>query len=111
MSNLDRFTIDLLSNDDVIDVDQDPLGKAARRVARDGWTEVWARPLGDGGTAVGLFNRGPVAAKVSARWADVGVSGRRPVRDLWRQKDLGAFEDAFTATVPRHGAVLVRVGK
>ncbi|HET7619598.1 MAG TPA: NPCBM/NEW2 domain-containing protein, partial [Vicinamibacterales bacterium] len=62
MSNLDQFTIDLLSNDEVIAVDQDPLGKAARRVSRDGWTEVWARPLEDGSTAVGLFNRGPVAA-------------------------------------------------
>ncbi|HET7620054.1 MAG TPA: hypothetical protein VFK20_16220, partial [Vicinamibacterales bacterium] len=111
MSHLDQFTIDLLSNDEVIAVDQDPLGKAARRVSRDGWTEVWARPLEDGSAAVGLFNRGPVAAKVSARWADVGISGRRPVRDLWRQKDLGAFDGAFSATVPRHGAVLVRVGR
>jgi hypothetical protein len=48
---------------------------------------------------------------VSARWADVGVSGSRPVRDLWQQKDVWSFDDAFTATVTRHGAVLVRVGR
>src|SRR5205807_9101471 len=61
MSQIDPFTIDLLGNREVLAVDQDPLGKAARRVWRDADREIWARPLSDGTTAVGLFNRAPVA--------------------------------------------------
>ena len=111
MSQLDPFTTALLSNDEVLAVDQDALGKPAGRKAKDGMLEVWARPLSDGTVAVGLFNRGGAPAEVTARWADVGVQGEQPVRDLWRQKDLGDFTDSFKATVPRHGAVLVKVGK
>jgi alpha-galactosidase len=111
MSALDQFTTDVLSNDDVLAVNQDPLGHAARRIARDGWMEVWARPLADGTMAVALFNRGIAAAPVSATWSDLGLSGRQPVRDLWQQRDLPEASDRFTSTVPRHGTVFVRIGK
>ena len=70
---------------------------------------MWAKELEDGSLAVGLFNRGEIAAKVKARWEDLGLAGRRAVRDLWRQKDLGTVTDELTATVARHGAVLVRL--
>ena len=63
----------------------------------------------DGSKAVGLFNRGEGLAAVTAQWSDLGVQGRQIVRDLWRQKDLGVIEDAFTAYVARHGVVLVRM--
>jgi alpha-galactosidase len=72
--------------------------------------EVWARPLADGTKAVALFNRGLQAASVTARWSDIGVSGPQVVRDLWQQRDLGTFSDRFSATVPAHGALLVKVG-
>jgi alpha-galactosidase len=61
--------------------------------------------------AVGLFNRGISAAPVSAKWSDLGLTGRQPVRDLWQQKDLPASADTLTLTVPRHGVVLVRIGQ
>jgi alpha-galactosidase len=109
ITRLDEFTLGLLCNDEVIDVDQDPLGKPGRRVAKTGTLEVWAREMEDGSLAVGLFNRGDAEAVVSARWADLGVSGRRRVRDLWRQKDLGVFGDRFPATVAPHGVVLTRL--
>jgi alpha-galactosidase len=111
LSRLDPFTTALLTNDEVLDVDLDPLGRAGGRVWKAGKLEVWARPLADGTTAVALFNRGLRPAPVTARWADVGVRGRQPVRDLWRRRDLGAFAGGFTATVPRHGAVLLKVGR
>jgi alpha-galactosidase len=111
MSALDKFTTDLLGNDEVLAVNQDPAAKTAGRVSRDGALEVWARSLSDGSTAVGLFNRSPFAASVTAKWSDVGLSGSLPVRDLWQHKDLGKFADAFTTTVPRHGAVMVKIGK
>src|ERR1019366_3407230 len=96
---------------EVLDVSQDPLGKPGRRMAIDDTLEVWARDLEDGSKAVGLFNRGDMAATVVAKWTDLGLNGTRAVRDLWRQKDLGHFKEEFKATVPRHGVVLVRVSR
>jgi alpha-galactosidase len=109
--NMDQFTLDVLSNDEVIAVDQDPLGKAAGRVAQDGDLEVWARPLADGTKAVGLFNRSSSKAKVTVRWSDIGVTGPQPVRDLWQHKDLGFFDGSFSAEVLPHAAWMIRVGK
>jgi alpha-galactosidase len=111
LSKLDDFTLALLTNDEVIDVDQDPLGRAAHRVWSDARREIWARPLHDGTFAVGLFNRGLAPAEVTVGWSQIGLSGRQTVRDLWRRADLGAFADKFSATVPRHGAVFLKIGK
>lgn len=111
MTQLDKFTLSLLTNDEVLEVNQDPLGKPAGRKARVGDSEVWARPLSDGTMAVGLFNRGWDTAKVTARWKDLGLKGTQPVRNLWLHKNLGRAKDAFTAAVPPHGCVLVKIGK
>ncbi len=109
MAQLDEFTLSLLTNDEVLDVNQDPLGRQAAPVAKDGKLEVWAKDMEDGSKTVGLFNRGEGEAKVTARWSDLGLSGSHRVRDLWRQKDVGNVSDVFEAGVPRHGVVLVRV--
>ena len=109
MTKIDPFTLSLLSNDEVIAIDQDPLGKAARRVAKQGPGEVWARDLEDGSKAVGLFNRGGQPMDVSFDWAALGLSGKQVARDLWRQKELGGFDGKFTASVPTHGVVLIKL--
>lgn len=93
----------------MLDVDQDPLGKPAARVAKDGDAEVWAKPLFDGSLAVGLFNRGPRARTVVAEWKALGLDGPREVVDLWRQASTGVVDARFAAEVPRHGVVLVRL--
>ncbi len=111
LSKLDDFTLSLLTNDEVIDVDQDPLGKAAHRVWSDARREIWARPLSDGTLAVGLFNRGLTAAPVTVQWSHLGLSGSLPVRDLWLRQDLGNQDTQFSATVPRHGVVFIKIGK
>ncbi len=111
MTKLDDFTLNLLTNDEVLDVSQDPLGHQAARIAKDGSLEIWAKDLEDGSKAVGLFNRGEDTATVTAKWADLGLKGKRIVRDLWRQQDLGKYEGEFKASVPRHGVVLVRLRK
>jgi len=98
-----------LGNDEVLAVDQDPLGREATTVAKNGQTRVYAKDLADGSKAVGLFNLGEAATQVTVNGSDLGLMGRWNVRDLWRQKDLGQFKDSFSATVPRHGVVLVRV--
>ena len=109
MTQLDDFTLSLLTNDEVLDVSQDPLGKQAGRVSKDGDLEVWAKELEDGSVAVGLFNRGRWKSEVTARWADLGIEGEHVVRDLWRQKDLGTYDREFKTAVPRHGVVLVKI--
>jgi alpha-galactosidase len=110
LSKLDDWTTSILGNREMLGVNQDALGKAASRKMSDGWVEVWARPLEDGTIAVGLFNRGPEAASIAALWKDLDLTGSQPVRDLWQQKDLGRFSTQFSATVPRHGVVFVKVG-
>jgi alpha-galactosidase len=113
MTTLDDFTLSLLTNDEVLDVDQDPLGKQAARVSKGGGPsgelEVWARPLQGGAQAVGLFNRGLVPARVAVKWSELGASGPQRVRDLWRQLDLGTFHDELAVLVPAHGVLLVRL--
>jgi alpha-galactosidase len=68
-----------------------------------------AKDLEDGSKAVGLFNPGDSTAsqKVVLHWSDLGITGKYMVRDLWRQKDLGVFENEFAADVRKHGVVLV----
>jgi alpha-galactosidase len=111
LSKIDEWTTNILGNREVLAVNQDVLGKPAGRKMSDGWVEVWARPLEDGTMAVGLFNRSPEAATVTAKFSDLGLSGSQPVRDLWLHKDLARVQNEFSATVPRHGAVLVKIGQ
>lgn len=123
LSKIDDFTMSLLTNDEVLAIDQDPLGEQARRVSKENGEEVWAKRLEDGSVAVGMFFVGedtgdPVnsfpweersTAKVIARASDFGIKGKFAVRDLWRQQDLGVYEDAFASNVPYHGVVLVKL--
>jgi alpha-galactosidase len=109
MTKLDEFTLNLLTNDEVLDVSQDPLGRQAGRIAKNGDLEIWAKDLEDGSKAVGLFNRGEDQASMTLKWSDLGLTGKHAVRDLWRQQDLGGFADQFQTEVSRHGVVLVKV--
>jgi len=109
MTRLDDFTLGLLTNDEVLEVSQDSLGRQAARVSKDGSLEVWAKDLEDGAKAVGLFNRGDDAATVTARWSELGLAGKQTIRDLWRQQDLQTSTGEFQTSVPRHGVVLVKI--
>jgi alpha-galactosidase len=109
MTRLDDFTLNLLTNDQVLDVSQDPLGRQAGRLAKDGPLEICAKGLEDGPKAVGLSNRGEDESAMTLQWSDLGVSGLQRVRDLWRQQDLGKFTGQFHTTIPRHGVVLLKV--
>jgi len=109
ITRLDEFTLSLLTNDEIIEVNQDPLGKPGWRVTKQNSIEVWKRLLEDGSIAVGLFNRGEKETSITASWSDLGITGKQKVRDLWRQKDLGSFKGKFSSTVGRHGVVMVRI--
>ena len=109
MAKLDPFTLNVLCNAEVIEIDQDPLGKQAKIIRQTEQELVMAKPLDDGSLAVGLFNLGEIEKEITLDWSDLGISGGQIVRDLWRQKDIGPFDRQYTATVPRHGVVLVRI--
>ena len=99
IERLDPFTLSLLSNDEVLEINQDPLGKQARPVKAAGG-EALVKELEDGSKAVGLFNPGSELAKVSIDWSTLGLKGKQQVRDLWRQKDLGIHTAGFTRRGP-----------
>ena len=104
----DDFTIALLSNDDVIEVNQDALGKPARRVLKTDSYQVWVKSLEDGTRAVGIFNMQSEPQAITVKWSDLNIRGGI-VRDLWRQKDLGRYESEFTTRVAPHCVTLVRI--
>jgi len=97
----------LLTNRAVIAVDQDARGVQGQAARREGSTEVWKKPLADGGVAVALFNRGETATTIALAPADAGFTTLEAVRDLWADADLGASPPAFV--VPPQGAVLLQV--
>ena len=107
----DAWTLSLLTNPEVLAVDQDSAGNAARRILHDDVSEVWERTLSDGSIAVGLFNVDGLDGSVSVPLQDLGLSGRYTGRDLWLRKDLGVVPDTLTMSVPAHSAVLIRLKK
>ena len=109
LTQMDPFTLNLLENDEVLAVNQDALGRQGTCVARGDSFRVYKKELEDGSIALGLFNLGDATATVTAQWSDLGVHGKRMVRDLWRQKDLGKYNDAFSMPVAAHGAELVKI--
>ena len=101
--------LSILTNPEIIGVDQDPAGIQGLRIAEQGPLEIWMKPLADGSKAIGLFNRGEDAAPITLHFKDAGVSDSVAVRDLWARKDLGTFKDSFTAEVARRGVVMIRI--
>ena len=102
---------EILTNKEVIAVDQDRLGRQGRRVRKDGDLEVWARPLEGGNRAVILLNRGTTEKSITVNWLDLDYPSQTTaeVRDLWQKKNLGKFQEKFSAQVPPHSAVMVTV--
>ncbi|HEX5216265.1 MAG TPA: NPCBM/NEW2 domain-containing protein [Vicinamibacterales bacterium] len=111
MAQFDKWTTDLMTNHEVLAIQQDMLGRGATRVYQRERLELWARPLADGTMAIGLFNRGLQPAKMTATWKEIGLTGSQTVRDVWLHKDLGAFAAEFSDTVPAHGVVMVKIGQ
>lgn len=109
LTQMSSETLSILTNPEVISVDQDPGGVQGHRVWEEGPLEVWMKPLADGSKAVGLFNREQSAIKMTVRFSDIGVNRNAEVRDLWARKDLGTFGKNFSVDVPEHGAVLISI--
>ena len=111
LRHMDADTIAILTNKEVIAIDQDPLGKEASRVRKDGDKEVWARELAGGNRAVALLNRAATPQEITVKWEDIGYPAHfsAALHDVWQHKDLGTMTGSFTATVASHAAVIVTV--
>jgi len=109
IDQLDPFTLNLLTNDEVLEVNQDPLCVQATRVAKYGPIEIWAKPQEDGSQAVGIFNFGFEEAEFALKLADLKIHGPCTVRDLWRQQNLGTLQHTFPTKIGRHGVTLIKL--
>ncbi len=111
LTDMSSEALAILTNREVIAVDQDPSGVQGCQVWEEGPKEIWMKPLADGGKAVGLFNRNEAAMTITLNFKDIGVQAPAKVRDLWQHKDLGTVDGSYSATVPRHGVVMLKIDK
>lgn len=111
LSTMKPETIAILTNREVLAIDQDTLGKQADRVRAEGSREIWARPLADGSKAIGIFNRFDWPQPIEISFREFGFKGGVKARDIWAAKDLGTLPGSYKARVPPHGVVLLRVSE
>jgi alpha-galactosidase len=109
MTKLDDFTVNVLCNSEVIEVNQDRLGKQAPIIEKTDEYFIMLKDLHDGSKALGVFNTSEVELDLETTWAKLGIEGKWKVRDLWRQKDVGVLAKRFATTIPRHGVTFVRL--
>jgi alpha-galactosidase len=108
MSQLDDFTLNLLTNDEALAIDQDALGRSARKVFEKNNVEVWVKDLEDGNKAIGIFNLNDKAQKETINFSDLKLSSQLKLRDVWKQQNIGTFKNSFTASLPAHGVMLLK---
>jgi hypothetical protein len=108
LPDTDEWTLSMLTNDEVLSVNQDPLGLPAKRTVLKPGIEVWVKTLKDHSVAIGIFNRTGAAEQADLKWSEIELNGKQQIRDLWAKKNLGLFDSAYTTTVSSHGAVLLR---
>jgi alpha-galactosidase len=109
LANMKPDVLAVLTNPEVIAIDQDPKGVQGHSILQEGPIEIWSKPLADGSTAVGLFNKGQGENKVKVSPALLGVRGPVLIRDLWAHKDLGTFTTDYSVSLSRHSAMLLKV--
>lgn len=109
LNQLDAFTLSLLTNAEVLAVNQDPLGKQAQRLIVDNNIQIWAKDLQDGSKAVGIFNLGNRDENYDLILSSLGYSATKQVRDIWRQKDMPYINSSIRIHLPSHGVSLLRI--
>ena len=109
INSLDEFTLGLITNAEVIAVNQDALGKPARKVNLGENLFAWVKPLEDGSLAVGLFNGSEMPQTAATAWDKLGLTGRQTVRDLWRQRDVAAVDGHTEDVIAPHGVMLLKI--
>jgi alpha-galactosidase len=112
LRSVPQAVLDILTNREVIAIDQDPMGRQGRRIWKDGDREVWIRELAGGAQALGIFNRTTKDANVTLNWSDLGIAkAPKTVRDLWQHREIPTVKAGYSGNVPAHGVVLLRLSK
>jgi alpha-galactosidase len=112
LGNMTPEIIEILTNKELIAINQDPLGKQGRRIRDDGDLEVWKKDLSANRQAVALLNRSNDMVKINVNWQELGLTGSLRIRDLWAHKDLGKFNNSFTGNnIPGHGCMVLLIKK
>jgi alpha-galactosidase len=109
LARLDEFTLSILCNPELIEINQDPLGECGEVLGVPAETFVVVKRMEDGSRAIGLCNRDFQPRRIAVRWADLGLSGRQRVRDAWRGRDLGVFAEGYEAVVPERFVEVLRM--
>lgn len=109
LTNMTTATLALLTNPEVIAVDQDKAGVQGHRAWQEGPTQIWMKRLADGSHALAVFNEQTRSVTPEVQFKELGLPKVLQVRDLWSRKELGSFSGKVTVTVPRHGCVFLRV--
>ena len=110
LRSMSKSVLDILTNREVIAIDQDALGRQARRAMQSGEQEIWVRDLSGGAHAVAIFNRAADTAAIHLKWSDLGLPAPISARDLWEHRDVKLEGAEYSAKVPGHGVELLRVG-
>lgn len=111
LQHMSDDTKNLLTNRDVIAIDQDPAVHHPKRTELGNGVEVWTREMADGSTVVAIFNRADNASPVNLSWSKIGLTAPSSARNLWTHQDVQMSGDSYSATVPMHGVLLLKVGK
>ena len=109
LSSMTPETLAMLTNKDVIAIDQDPLGKQGDRLSQEGMQEIWSRPLSGGAVAVGLFNRTQEPQQMTLQLSATNMGANAKLHDVWANQDVTAENGSYTTSVPGHGVVLLRI--
>ncbi len=106
---IDPISLETLTNPEVIEIDQDPLGDFPERIVKMESHEIWLKEMSDGTKAIALFNKSEDEKELSVDWKEIGLSGSHKVRDLWKRADVGKYKKGFSSSVPSHGVRLIRI--
>jgi len=110
--NMNQSTKEILLNSEIIAVNQDPLGKQAKKIRDDGDTEVFTKQMADGSVVIGLLNRSDSKDKtIRISWIELGITGKHKARDLWEHVELGEFSDYYQTNVKPHQCVVIKIFK
>jgi len=111
LERFDDFTLNLLTNSEVLDINQDPLGKQAEKLYDKNRIQYWVKELSDGNFALGIFNLNKINKTLNIDLKNISLKGKYHIRDLWRQKDIGSYKSVINITIPWHGVVLFKLIK
>jgi alpha-galactosidase len=103
--------LSILTNREVIDVDQDKLGKQGKQAWKSGDQEVWTRSLAGGSQAVAMFNRATEPATIKIKWADLNLNGTWKAQELWTHQNVQLTVPDYSVTIPGHGVVMLRLSR